>query len=48
MRQELEQRLFDLRYDMDCIPDGGFELRQAIKGLTDEELIEAIREQEED
>lgn len=48
MRQELEQRLYDLRYDMDCIPDGGQELRQAIAGLTDKELMELIAEYEED
>lgn len=47
-RKELEQRLYDLRYDMDCIADGGQELRQAIACLTDEELTEAIRGQEED
>lgn len=47
-RKELEQRLYDLRYDMDCIADGGQELKQAISGLTDEELTEAIKYQEED
>lgn len=48
MRKELEQKLFDLRYDMDCIADGGQELKQAIAGLTDEELTELIAEYEED
>ena len=33
-REELEQKLYDLRYDMDCIADGGQELKQAIAGLT--------------
>lgn len=47
-RKELEQKLYDLRYDMDCIPDGDQELKQAIAGLTDDDLVEAIREQEED
>lgn len=47
-RKELEQKLYDLRYDMDCIADGGQELKQAIAGLTDDDLVEAIREQEED
>ena len=47
MRQELEQRLFDLRYDMDCIGCED-EMREQIHGLDDDELLELIKEYEED
>ena len=47
MRQELEQRLFDLRYDMDCIGCEA-EMWEQIRGLKDEELVNLIAEYEED
>lgn len=43
-RKMLEETLFNLRYDMDCICDGGQYLRESIKSLTDDELEEAINE----
>lgn len=46
-RRELEKRLYDLRLDMDCIGELD-ELEAEIRGLTDDALMEAIREQEED
>lgn len=46
MRKELEEKLYYLRLDMDCI-DGGQELRHEINGLTDDELAELIEEYEE-
>lgn len=47
MREELEQRLFDFRYDMDLI---GLEeeLRNEIRNLTDEELVNLVNEYEEE
>lgn len=47
MREELEQRLFDFRYDMDLI---GLEedLKNEIRNLTDEELVNLVNEYEED
>lgn len=45
MRNALEKKLFDLRFDMDLIGQED-ELRKAISCLSDEELIEAIEEQE--
>lgn len=47
MRKELEQRLYDLRYDMDLI---GLEedLKNEIRNLTDEELVNLVNEYEED
>lgn len=45
MRKALEKKLFDLRFDMDLIGQED-ELRMAISCLSDEELIEAIEEQE--
>ena len=47
MRQELEQRLFDLRYDMDCIGCEA-EMWNEIHNLNDEELVNLIAEYEED
>ena len=47
MRQKLEQRLFDLRYDMDCIGCEP-EMWEQIHSLSDEELINLITEYEED
>ena len=46
MRQELEQRLFDLRYDMDCIGCEA-EMWEQIHSLDDDELVELIKEYEE-
>lgn len=45
MRQVMEQKLFTLRYDMDLIGQEQ-ELREAISSLSDDELVEAIEEQE--
>ena len=45
MRKDLEKKLFDLRFDMDLIGQED-ELKKAISCLSDEELIEAIEEQE--
>lgn len=47
MRQELEKRLYDLRFDMDCI-DLEEDLRNEIRNLTDEELVNLIAEYEEE
>lgn len=47
MRAKLEQRLFDLRYDMDCIGCEP-EMWEQIHSLDDEELINLITEYEED
>ena len=46
MRAELEHRLFDLRYDMDCIGCEA-EMWEQIHSLCDEELVELIKECEE-
>lgn len=47
MRQELEQRLFELRFDMDCIGEET-RLAEEIRSLTDEDLVNLIAEYEED
>ena len=44
-RRTIRKALYDARYDMDCIADGGRELRQAVEGLTDTELINAYSKQ---
>ena len=46
MRKELEEKLFDLIYDMDMIGQEQ-ELREAIAGASDEALVEMIRDYEE-
>lgn len=46
IRKELEEKLFDLIYDMDMIGQEQ-ELREAIAGASDEALVEMIRDYEE-
>lgn len=46
MRAQLEEKLFDLIYDMDMIGQEQ-ELREAIAGVSDEALVEMIRDYEE-
>lgn len=45
-RKELEQRLYDLRYDMDLIGQEDI-LRLTIRAMSDSELIEMIQKYEE-
>lgn len=47
MRQAMEQKLFDLRFDMDMIGQEQ-ELREAISSLSDEELAELVNEYREE
>lgn len=46
MREAREQRLYDLTHDMDCI-GGDDEIWEQIHSLSDEDLEELIKEQEE-
>jgi len=46
MREAREQRLYDLTHDMDCI-GGDDEIWEQIHSLSNEDLEELIKEQEE-
>ena len=47
MRKQLEQRLFDLSYDMDMLGQEDL-MWESIHMMTDDELAEQIREYEEE